>query len=282
MQAITTTEELERVIIEKEYKFIGLFNQKDKQIIAFNSGSIVVAHRLKEICNALNGDTLPDGNYCIKGRNASRTSSYTEEVLFEKGDVSNITEVKIQEQQTTTTEATKQNILSYESVLELKVKLKEYELKEKQSLIDIQTLENTILIYEKEIEELEKELVDIEESQEQSLSDAPQTNVTEFIQNLSSSMLPMVERHYDIQERKIRLEEAHLAASMGHVQRQPSQVRQAAPAPVEETQKEFHYTEVDPEELTAEEYAQWLALFSQQDPEKYEVYIKENLQTPAQ
>lgn len=209
---ITDISTIKDEIKKGTYKSISLWDYEENLLIPYNTGKIPVGERIKEIEQYLKAPGAEEGLYIVKCRNAFRTNDKIKPHYYyiSKGDV-DLSESKEQSEKQKIviekkTEAQCENVLSYAAVIDLKTELIEVKsensrLKEKIAELE-EELEEAIEI----IEEYEIEKEELSENGGNTIS-----KIDSIIESLSQGAIPILEKHFQIQERKIRLEEAKVA-----------------------------------------------------------------------
>jgi len=238
-----------KILKDQKYKHIGLFDANDKQIVTFNSTHKTSVDRLDDIKTRLGSPALSDGFYVIKCKNYVGRAEPTDNFTITKGNPKEEELPKGIEVKEETKESLADNVLSYESALELNNRLNRLELENEQLKKDNEALEA----------ELEEEPED-EPEEENELAE----NAKTYISQLAEMFIPILNTHYEQADRKLKMDELRL---VNQVQGQPMQIQanggHQAPEP-------------PAPELSEEEEAQFmeeLKELAETDPEAYRAQI---------
>lgn len=196
-----TWEEFLTLQKKQKHSHVGLYNLDGSRVVAYNPNSKPVAPKLEEIKLALDNPTLADGVYLIKAKASLSPKSIEFDYPIIKGNPDTATVKSLNENGNANdmkTEGFEPNVTSYSKVLELNIELERLK-------IENQTLA-------KENAEL-TELLDQFEHDDLGDEDEPNdflSNAGTFLESLMPMVSPIVDKHYELKERLINLEEQKL------------------------------------------------------------------------
>lgn len=185
-------QELKKISQEQGYKICSLENAQGEKIQPFNvpTKTTLVKH-LDTITNRLKTDLYPDGLYYIVLNTYVANSKNSKKFPIVKG-ILNPEELKEQTKPVTTIIQQSHDVLSWESALKL-----HHELTELKSEVKRLEYENNLL--QQQLEEMETE--------SEGLNDAPGSNILSYLKETIPSLMPILDKHFELQERKLNLEE---------------------------------------------------------------------------
>ena len=190
-------QELKKISQEQGYKICSLENAQGEKIQPFNvpTKTTLVKH-LDTITNRLKTDLYPDGLYYIVLNTYVANSKNSKKFPIVKG-ILNPEELKEQSKPVTTIIQQSHEVLTWDSAMKL-----HQELVELKSEVKRLEYENNLL--QQQLEELETE--------SESLEDAPAGNsILSYLKETIPSLMPIVDKHFELQERRLLLEELKLS-----------------------------------------------------------------------
>jgi len=278
-----TLDEIREVQKDQKYKLIGLDTIDGKSVLAKNSGKTTAEDKIDQIEIRLKSPKLTDGYYIVHCR--SHHSSVPDNYTIVKGDPEKLNEPA--EAPDPAPVAKNDNVLSYNKAIAMNKDIAELK-------AEVEALKKENGEYATQISELEEENEDLANEQENSLSEENNMgqNLGTMIKESISALIPVLDRHYDVQEKKIELQQGQLVGKLAYEQRMhgvgPNGGPQGQPkGPSEQpqshqTQAQLGFEELPEEELERmgeEEYNQYqmrlLVHLAETDPARYNELMKE-------
>lgn len=281
---IYTLEQIKKLATEQGYKFCQLTGMDGAEFVPWNPSNYSggFAKRFEDIQKRLKSPTVPDGLYIIKCKVQQKTSITPDSFTVQKGDLDSEQVTKIIVEQANP-ETLSESQMTITEVIELRVSNQ------------LTTAENERL--KTENEELKEKVAtleaDLEEADEDTLSQGP-NHIAEYLKELGPTFVPIADRYFDLEERKLELETIKELKKQGYQITAPGQQNGQQQQPQsDEVQYEdvelenVDWSQVDPSQLRPgteeykayvnwfaqnhpEEYADWLAQMEQQQPEEGE------------
>lgn len=238
-------EDLNGIQSKQSYKYVCLTDQSgSKSIIPFNTNKIPVSDRLEEIQRRLKGQGLKDGYYLVKFKNSTSKTVSTDDYMIYKGEapqpMAEPAPIIMQAPQYSP------EVLTYDEALKLNIELARLKLENAQLKKEIDSLNG-------EIAELETNQNFLNEEKEPGLMENAQT----FLTNAMGFIAPLLDKHFELKEKKLGLEAIALESRLNSLNKNPFAEKQQAQkmtnAPM------FDKTKVE----------DWIRTY-EADPEKYE------------
>jgi len=275
MEAITI-EQFRPIFEQQQYKHIGLFGDAGgtQRLVPYNPSTKKPAERLQEIERKLKGVAQPDGLYFILAKSSPKADVIPTVYPIRKGKIKPGESTHIHLSQGNQNGEMK--MFTYAEALKMEVE--NSSLKDKTIL-----LQDQIVALEKDVDDLTNQ-IDVDSENAQELSDkatpAWQTALADNIVPLMNTIAEDRKAERELEARKINLEAAKIQlkrdemAARVNPQLLPQQGQQNEPLLWEDLNQE----QIDGLDVTfkARLHNEYLARFSQSDPEGYEAYIKEH------
>lgn len=266
-----TLKEIKAIAKEQGYSFACLFNNEGDKIVNFNNTKQNILDKLIEIEKKLNSKIISDGVYFVGLANKLGKGQHIDKLAVLKG--SNLAQgnqqgtVIIQQAQPA------ESILSYAAALDYQKQISSLE-------YDNKFLKQQNDLLQKKINELESELKEVETLSESSENKGGLTDLIKdsggILKGLAEAALPALDRYFDIQQKRIELEEKKLMLTAPKKQQAP-----AAPKQIEIGSKEhLQLIEKAYNDENEEELNKHLDALEQHLPDLYlQVMEKLNLST---
>jgi hypothetical protein len=192
--------DLKRIAASQGYKLAALESPRGEKIASFNQLKVKINTHLDKLQTRMSGEIFPDGVYTVLMAQAINKSATPDRYPIVKGKVSPeaiaetvrnipLTPAIVYERPP--------DVLTYDKALEY--------------VQTISDLKNQLTIAEMEITALKKEIAELESEQEEALSEGPTLGgLQSFIKEGLPSLMPALDRYFDIEEKKLNLEEMKL------------------------------------------------------------------------
>lgn len=210
-------EDLKGIQAKQAYKYVCLTDQSNKIIIPFNTNKIPISERIHEIETRLQSQGLKDGYYMVKFKNTTSKTVSTDDYMIYKGESLEFApdpQPVIIEKQSFSPE-----VLTYDQALKLNVEVASLKM-------EVAQLKKENAALKAEIEEMENNpgLLS-EESEEPGLME----NATSFLNNAMGFIAPLLDKHFELREKKLGLEAVALEARLNSMNKNPfAQSQQAS------------------------------------------------------
>jgi len=228
-----TLSQLKALIKKQGYKHIGLRTLEGTELVKYNPNTIKVEKRLEDITTRLSSPTIPDGYYIVGCKYLIAKDAQSDDYMIVKGVVKDLPPAP--KNITVDTE----NVLSYTEALKMQNKIAQLEAKN-------ESLEKERDDYKDKYDTLMlevREIMDDDGEEEETLSE-PANNMATALSELVTTLLPVAERHYDLQDRHLKLQEG---AMVERLHRQQNGIPQAVQDLQQNSQQEFQ--EIPDEQL---------------------------------
>lgn len=254
-----TLEQIKTVHAEQKYRHCGLFDLDNKELIPFNPNTKPFKERFDEITRKLKSPTNQGKYFVVKCKHNIRKTAPSDNYSVFTGEVKE-GESPPPPQITNNymSENPRDNVLSYEKALEYQTKIVQLEAEVKR-LTDLVADQDAI------IEELESE------SEKAGLGEE-KPPVLSFFESLSESVIPVLDRFFDVKQDEQQLRTTEALIKMGY---RPdgtpiSLPPQGAMPPTMQTPPESN-NEINTEGMSEhQKFLHDLAVLAQTDPEEYE------------
>lgn len=185
-------EDVERLFAAGKYRYVCLCDNSGRYIIKYNPNKYPVTDRLADIIQKLNSESTNDGYYVFKGKYSAAKESAEDSYVIRVGNPENLDESG-KRQQIFITESPKKEgsaneVLTWESALELKTELERLR------------LENENL--KQENEDLKEDLDEMEEEEAKAIQQ-PGENAVTGITSLLTTLTPVIDRFLALKEKEI-------------------------------------------------------------------------------
>lgn len=193
--------DLKRLAAEQGYKLAALENSQGVRILPFNQIKKSITLQLDKIPIRLKSELQDDGVYWVLMAHSINTAKNPDRYPIVKGKV-NPEDLKEAEKKTMPLTPTVEIVTKSQEVLTWDAAL---EMQKKMSALEI---ENAIL--KDKVNKLEIEIEEYESDDEQgALNEQPSTsqNIFKFLGESITGLTPVLDRYFDLQERKLKLEE---------------------------------------------------------------------------
>ena len=189
---IYTIDQIRDIQAEQKYKFIGLNTSEGKEVIKQNNATITPENKLDIIETRLKAPKFKDGYYVVycRAHHSGEPDNYT----IVKGNPETISEPASSPDPMPKSD----NVLSYDKAIAMNKQVAELK------------AENDALIKERnqlkeDYDELLQEATELEEENQNRLSETPvnSNNLTSALTEIATTIVPIFDRHYDIQEQKL-------------------------------------------------------------------------------
>jgi len=245
-------EEIIDILSDQKHNHVSLHNLDGSRIIPYNKAGDSVANKLEEIKTTLNNPTLQDGMYYVRCKNTLNKSGSKFDYPIIVGTLPEAPKTVKGKTVATLSEPAngfEPNVTSYENVLELRIELERVKMENMHLREQVQNLESDLEDYE-----------DAEEEEGEVLSDnsGMMGNIKSMLESTISSLTPMMDKHYELKERKLALEE-----KKGHYA-QPNAPRQI------EKEQQFQKDAID---YTDKKIQEFIARY-ESAPELHETFAK--------
>lgn len=203
MDKIYTIPEIKAIQEEQKYKFIGLNTHAGKEVIKQNGSTIKPEFQLDKIETRLKAPKFVDGYYVVYCR--SHYKSEPDEYTIVKGDVKAMSEPP-EKPETPPMPIKRDEVLSYEQALAMHTEISDLK------------HEVSTLVYERDqvVEELEEaeEFIEELEEEQKTLSETSAGAVPTMIKETIATLIPVLDRHYDLQDSKLQIERGKLLQAL--------------------------------------------------------------------
>jgi len=276
---VYTLSEIEKAVKDQGYRHLALYGSSGDKVMGFNNQNTKPSDRITAIKKRLQAPALPDGIYVIQCKSSLSRGVSSDDYPIAKGRYDKNTEVNINAPVAEhNSNGSGDKVLSYKEVLKLQTEMAEMR------------AEMTRLKEENEmLADHNEELAEGTDQEEEDNGDMG-NNMSDMIGALAEAVVPVLDRHYDMQEKKLQLGQAQFFAQMNpqaaqeHYGGQLNNGKTVDPNQHAQPSNEEVFEEVEDEgiEMSEEEQeAYWkdLALVAETDPERYQQIMKE-LQKP--
>jgi len=196
-----TFEEFQDVQKKQKHPHLGLYNVDGSRVVAYNPNGKPVNDKIQEIKRMLCNPQLPDGVYYIKAKASLHPKGATIDYPIIKGDGQDITIQNLAEDvqplNGDSFDKFNPSVTGFKEVLELRVENEKLKIQNKQYKEEIQELQN-------EIDELTTDAEQFQLNEKPSMMESLQ----EFIPTVLQMVSPTIDKHYELKERAIRLQES--------------------------------------------------------------------------
>jgi len=202
--------ELKRIQAEQNYRYMGLFDAAEKQLIPFNPNKVDVSTRLREIETRLISPGLIDGYYFVKCKNSAGKNVQPDTYTIYKGP--KLSEGAPPPAPVIEPAKFQPEVLTYESALKLQVEVATLKI-ENEAL----KRENAALI--EEISELQKESETV--LSENEATNGVWENAKTFLNELVQIGAPLLDKHFELKEKALTLEAMKIQSQVRSPQHKP-------------------------------------------------------------
>lgn len=236
-----TLEELKAITKDQGYRHVRLTDSDGNMIVAFNPASITVGARIDEMATRLKGPAMKDGYYIFEGKQYLRTEAKVDKYPVLKGTAKE--EINLNPEPEPIKE---DHPLTYDQAIKMNKQIAE--LKAQNEYLERER-DEWKLKYDQLMEEVE-EIIAEEPEEDETMSEGNgeiSSDMQKFWTQLSENLLPVIDRHYDMKEKKLQIEEGKVIADLA------KQGIEVLPQNGEETpEEEEEYEEVPGEDETEE------------------------------
>ena len=242
---IYTLKDLDKIAKEQGYKFASLVDSRGDILVPFNHNTEALIKRFTEIKKRLNAPALADGYYIVKFKNKQAKKASTDNYMVAKGNPADLL-VPDEGQFLSAPEGAKEtpDVLSYSQAIENNREIVELQAEVNRLGAELDRANETI-------EELEQEAEQVELSEENKPG-SMEASAKTYISSLADMLQPVANTYFELEDRKLKLQEAKFVQQV-----QPQQQQQ-----IEPQQEEY-----SPELQRA--YWQQLAELAKENPEEY-------------
>jgi len=248
MNQITTTytfDEFKDLQKVQKHPFLALCHLDGSHIVPFNGYGVDPKEKEKEIETALKSPLLDDGIYLIVTKASHSKKAAQLEYPITVGTPKPI-EQPMEEPTPKLAENFSPSVTSYKEVLELRVEMERLRLENESQANYIKELEETI----EEFEKAEQEQGDL-------LNEAQPSNLEVWGEKLMTFLAPAMDKHFEIQDKKINLRMMEL------------QSRQAQPSVQQPAANDNEQYQMNAVKYTDQKIKEFINKYKE-DPEKYE------------
>ena len=261
-QQITTTysiDEFEEIQKSQKHPYVGLFNLDNSKLVAFNAHGKETKEKVAEISRALDSPSLTDGLYIIRAKNSlsKNMGNFDYPVIVGNPDQDTLSEAP--------NEFNSGNVpvTSYQEALKSANRITELEFEVKRLTTENTELSEALKESVETNEALQKELG----SEDELLDEAPHwtSNLTEWGQNIVEMLSPALEKHLELREKKLNIEQQKVDWRVQNPKTQPT--RQRDTLEEEEEGDDVNGGAVD----YADEKIREFISFHEEDPDVHEI-----------
>jgi len=265
-------DDLKKISKEQGYKHVRLTDETGVEIVKFNPASMTVDARIAEMSTRLKSPALDDGLFCFEAKVYNRKDVQPDKFYIRKGKVPVHVDAKT-EAPLVVVPTDKDHPLTYDQALKAQKSIATLS-------ADLADMERQRDHWKKEYDSLISEVGRIMEEGEDE-EDVPMSegnfmteNMQKFLGQLSENLLPIAERHYDLKEKKLQIEEGKVISELAKngVHLTPNTGGKDLP---QRGQPEEELAEG--EEMSEDEYQAWLTeglmALSDSDPDRYRIVI---------
>ncbi len=270
MDKLYTIDEIREIQDEQKYKFIGLNTSGGKEVIKQNNAAVTPEKKLDMIETRLKAPKFKDGYYVVYCR--SHHSSEPDNYTIIKGDPATVSEAPTPAPAPEVSKAP--SVLTYDKAIAMNKEIAELK-------AEVERLKGELDRKTTDYDELLDEAQTLEQEREDTLAEtnvAPNSTAT-MVKEVATLLVPIMDRHYDMQEQKMLIERGKLMRDLQADQDKASTNGQPAPAP---PVQEVEFVELDQEQVDGmgdEAYQRYrnalLVHLAHTDPERYEKMMVE-------
>jgi len=260
--------ELKKITKDQGYRHVRLTDSDGNELVKFNPSTISVTERIEEMETRLKSPAIKDGYYCFEGKMYNGKSQRPDKYYILKGtakdEIKPVEEAPIPE---------KDHPLTYDQAIKMNKEIatlkaeKEYLERDRD---EWKVKYNSLM---DEVEEIMEEAPDEEQLGEGGfeLSD----NMQKFLGTLSENLLPVLDRHYDLKEKKLQIEEGKVIRDLAkagiHIGPAETNTNGESELP------EHEVAPGEEEELNDEDFNKWVTEsmmdLAEKDPERYKEVV---------
>ena len=275
MEAITI-EQFRPIFEQQKYNHIGLFLDAGGQqrLCPYNSSTMKASERLLEIETKLKGKAQPDGLYFILGKNSVKKDVIPDVYPIKKGKYvpGDSTHIHL----TPGMQNGESKMFTYSEALKMEVENTTYKLENK-------ALQDKVSALEKDVDELSNQ-IDVDAEKAQDLSDKSksgwQTALADNVVPFLDALIDDRKEERELEARKVNLQAQQLKFRQNQLNAliNPDQLLEHTQQNEDLIWEDLDQEQIDGLDVTvkARMHNEFLARFSQRDPEGYEQYLKEN------
>lgn len=187
--------ELTAIAKQQGYKLCCLENSRGERLQPFNKVTVPINKQMEIIKNRLAADLFPDGIYYMLFAHSISKSKNPDKYPIVKGKVSK--ETLNEQQPITIVQSPNNEVLSWEAALAYQKEISDLK-------SEVKTLQMEIAYLNQQLEEEDDSLKDGENKS------SPENSIVTFLKETIPAFIPMFDKHFELQERKLNLEEMKL------------------------------------------------------------------------
>lgn len=194
MEQIYKFPELKALATEQGYKLAALEDSQGKRIQPFNKPTIKIEKQFSTIQNRLKNNLFPEGVYYVLLAHNINRAKEPDRYTIAKGRVKN--EAQIQTPNLSERKESAPAVLTYDSALKMQKEIAELQSEKRTLMNEKASLEARIRVLEEELSQPLEEQT---------------SGIKTFIEEGMPSVMPIIDRYFDVQEKKLALEEKRLS-----------------------------------------------------------------------
>lgn len=228
-----TIEELNNVFSEGTYPYVALFSDTNKMMVPYPANTAVQKGKpgWERVKKRLLSKGLADGFYIVKGKSSPLKNISADVFYFKNGDVK---EKELPSETLAEKPKEPDSVLTYDAAIKSNKDIAEL-------TADVNRLEMEIKQKNDDIEELEAIIEEYEDEVEGLAANGKVNEGRQYVEDLVATAIPVVDRYFDLQEKKLALRAQQMNGGQHRLPAQPPPTPQepSRPAPTKEEAKAF-------------------------------------------
>ena len=201
MDKIITIQDFKKIQDKQDYKHLRLEEQNGATMIPYNTSGTKPGPKMADIMKRISSPGVNDGVYVVCAKNSYNNKVTPDKFYIKKGE---LPEESSKGSQTyflknQNVDPDKVKVHSVKEAIELEVKVKKLEL-------ELEEKDRIIKGLEADIDELETEMGIVKAESLEDAPDNPWMQLGEMAKSMFEGAIPVIDRHYDIQEKRMNLE----------------------------------------------------------------------------
>ena len=255
-----TIEELDAIFEEDTYPYVALYSDNNKVLVHYPANTM--AKKGKEswerVKKRLQSKGLPDGFYMVKGKSSPDKKCAADVFCFKKGNISEKDFPVPQLADTPAKPEKTEHVLTYTAAIQSNKEISELTAEVNRLKMENKQKDECIAELEQELEDSNGEIDDLAEGN--NISPGKQ-----YLEDLLTTAIPIVDRYFDIEEKKIAMKERLVMPNGQQYVEDPQQPQQPQqPKQPQQPQRP------SPTKEDAKEFWDKMAILLENDPEEYQ------------
>lgn len=257
-----TIDELDNIFKEDTYPYVALFSDTNKMLVPYPANTAVTKEGRagwERVKKRLLSTGLQDGFYTVKGKSSPLKNVAPDVFCFKKG---NVKEKDLSPIPLADPPAKVEHVLTYDAAIKSNKDISEL-------TAEVNRLEMEITQKDQCIKELEEDLSDSDREIGELSERSKVGNGREYIEDLITTAAPILDRHFDLENRKLAYKE-----KMMNGQRPQQGIPPPAAYQSPEVQQEQQPQRPAPTKEEAKEFWDKMSVLLENDPDEYQRIIQ--------